>query len=116
LLDAAVQLESAAFSKNGPNFAALPTEAKTIVALLIDYAGLDRRHFLRGVTENGLKPVDTKNVTTSACNNPPDDGDAHTTVTIGDLSASSPGAGVPRDEPEAQKGDAAQRKDPNVLL
>ena len=50
LLDAAMQLESAAFSRIEPNFAALPTEAKTLIALLVEYAGLDRRHFLKGST------------------------------------------------------------------
>lgn len=49
LLDAAAQLESAAFSRVEPNFAGLPTEAKTLIALLVDYAGLDRRHFLKGI-------------------------------------------------------------------
>lgn len=47
LIDAANQLEAAAFSKAAPNFAQLPPEGKTIIALLIDYAGLDRRRFLR---------------------------------------------------------------------
>ena len=55
LLDAAMQLESAAFSRNAPNFAALPTEAKTIFALLVDFAGLDRRHFLKTMLELGSK-------------------------------------------------------------
>ena len=50
LLDAAMQLESAAFSRIESNFAALPMEAKTLIALLVDYAGLDRRHFLKGST------------------------------------------------------------------
>lgn len=47
LIDAAIQLEAAAFSQAAPNFAILPPEAKTIIGLLIDYAGLDRRKFLR---------------------------------------------------------------------
>ena len=47
LIDAAVQLEAAAFAHATPNFAGLPPEAKTIIGLLIDYAGLDRRSFLR---------------------------------------------------------------------
>lgn len=63
LFDAAVQLESAAFSRNEPNFAGLPTEAKTIVALLIDYAGLDRRHFLKGTAEAVPKLADLNDVT-----------------------------------------------------
>ncbi len=47
LIDAAIQLEAAAFARADPNFANLAPEAKTIIALLIDYAGLDRRRFLR---------------------------------------------------------------------
>ena len=47
LIDAAIQLEAAAFAKAAPNFAVLPPEAKTIIGLLIDYAGLGRRKFLR---------------------------------------------------------------------
>jgi hypothetical protein len=47
LMDAAIQLEAAAFAQAAPNFAGLPPEAKTIIGLLIDYAGLDRRKFLR---------------------------------------------------------------------
>ena len=47
LIDAAIQLEAAAFARAAPNFAGLPPEAKTIIGLLIDYAGLDRRKFLR---------------------------------------------------------------------
>jgi hypothetical protein len=47
LFDAAMQLEAAAFSRQDPNFVSLPSEAKTILALLVDYAGLDRRKFFR---------------------------------------------------------------------
>lgn len=47
MLEAANQLEAAAFSKNTPDFSQLPPEGKTVIALLIDYAGLDRRKFLR---------------------------------------------------------------------
>ena len=47
LFDAAAQLESAAFAKGQPSFANLPPEGKTIIGLLIDYADLDRRKFLR---------------------------------------------------------------------
>lgn len=55
LMDAAIQLEAAAFSKAAPNFAALPPEGKTIVGLLIDYAGLDRRRFLRSEQSTGAQ-------------------------------------------------------------
>lgn len=55
LIDAAIQLEAAAFSRATPDFAALPPEAKTIIALLIDYAGLDRRRFLRGADQGNLR-------------------------------------------------------------
>jgi len=47
LFDAAMQLEIAAFSSSEPNFSALPPEGKTIIALLIDYAGLERARFFK---------------------------------------------------------------------
>lgn len=59
LMDAAIQLEAAAFSKAAPNFAALPPEAKTIIGLLIDYAGLDRRRFLRAGENTGTRASET---------------------------------------------------------
>jgi hypothetical protein len=55
LFDAATQLERAAFAKTPPSFANLPAEGKTIIGLLIDYAGLDRRKFLRPVEATGLQ-------------------------------------------------------------
>lgn len=55
LMDAAIQLEAAAFSKAVPNFGALPPEAKTIIGLLIDYAGLDRRRILRASESTGTR-------------------------------------------------------------
>lgn len=51
LFDAALQLEAAAFSINEPNFGALPPEGKTIIAILIDYAGLERQRFFKASNE-----------------------------------------------------------------
>ncbi|WP_374420920.1 hypothetical protein [Novosphingobium arvoryzae] len=56
LIDAANQLEAAAFSKSAPDFATLPPEGKTIIALLIDYADLDRRKFLRRSSGDSISP------------------------------------------------------------
>jgi hypothetical protein len=55
LIDAAIQLEAAAFAQAAPNLAGLPPEAKTIIGLLIDYAGLDRRKFLRTPDQTTLQ-------------------------------------------------------------
>jgi hypothetical protein len=57
LMDAALQLEAAAFSKAAVRLADLPTEAKTIVALVADYAGIERR---RLVGAGSLKPAEAK--------------------------------------------------------
>jgi hypothetical protein len=53
LIDAATQLEAAAFAKTAVDWGKLPPEGKTIIALLIDYAGLDRRRFLRPSGQEG---------------------------------------------------------------
>lgn len=48
LMDAALQLEGAAFAKNMPHIAALPPEAKIVCFLVADYAGIERRRLLAG--------------------------------------------------------------------
>lgn len=58
LIDAASQLEAAAFSCAAPSYVNLPPEGKTIVGLLIDYAGLDRRKFLRPVVATEARADD----------------------------------------------------------
>ncbi len=116
LLDAAVQLESAAFSRNEPNFAGLPTEAKTIVALLVDYAGLDRRHFLKGGAEIGSKPSGTKDLTTGPSNKSPDNSDTHRTAAVEGPIPPSPDAGASPDHSGAKKADAEEQNEPNLLL
>ena len=49
LMDAALQLEALAFARDMKGFQALSSEGKTIIGLLIDYAGLDRRRFFQNV-------------------------------------------------------------------
>jgi hypothetical protein len=114
LLDAAVQLERTAFSRNEPTFAALPTEAKTIVALLVDYAGLDRRHLLKGTVDVGLKPAGVKDMRAGPSDQSPDNSDvpgaAH------DPTPRSPDTKASSDEPEAKKGDEAGQQGPDLLL
>ncbi len=56
LIDAAVQLEAAAFARMMPDISNLSPEAKTIIGLLLDYAGLDRRKFLRP-SDKGRSPA-----------------------------------------------------------
>jgi hypothetical protein len=46
LMDAALQLENAAFSKDTPRIALLSPEAKTVCFLIADYAGIDRKRLL----------------------------------------------------------------------
>jgi hypothetical protein len=69
LMDAALQLESAAFAKARPSIGALPSEAKTIVGLVADYSGLDRRKVL-GPTQNGEKPSEPARPTTEGIGRP----------------------------------------------
>jgi hypothetical protein len=116
LLDAAVQLESAAFSRNQIHFSGLPTEGKTIIALLVDFAGLDRRHFLKSTAEVGPKPAGTKDMTAGPSNNSPDNGDTHRTPAVESPTSPSPDAGESTDELGAKKGDTAGQTDPNLLL
>lgn len=66
LYDAATQLEAAAFNKATPHFASLPPEAKTIIGLLIDYAGLERRRFLRRIDAGDDSPAQARDVASSA--------------------------------------------------
>ena len=115
LLDAAMQLESAAFSRTEPSFADLPTEAKTIVALLVDYAGLDRRHFLKSTAEIGSKPADTTDMTTGPQDTLPHNSDVRGTATADDASRRSLGAGSPADDLGVGKNSTAKRKGPDLL-
>lgn len=61
LIDAAIQLEGAAFAKLTPTISALPTEAKTLCLLIADYAGVDRRRLLG--TTNSATATTTPNAT-----------------------------------------------------
>lgn len=62
LVDAAIQLEEAAFSKLLPNISTLPTEAKTLCLLIADYAGMDRRRLLSGIGAHavGAPPIEAE--------------------------------------------------------
>jgi len=73
LFDAAIQLENAAFSKSDPDFSMLPPEAKTIIGLLIDYAGLSRKRFL--VRDSGARLPNDATATENAPRNPAEQGD-----------------------------------------
>lgn len=58
LMDAALQLENAAFGKDVPNVGMLSPEAKTICFLIADYAGIERRRLMRGSANNDLPVLD----------------------------------------------------------
>jgi hypothetical protein len=56
LMDAALQLENAAFARTLPIIAQLPPEAKTVCLLIADYAGIERKRLL-GAGQSGSAPL-----------------------------------------------------------
>jgi hypothetical protein len=116
LLDAAVQLEGAAFSRNEPNLASLPTEAKTIVALLVDYAGLDRRHFLQGMSEVGSRAAQMKELINDPQEKSSNNRDGQRTDAIENSALSSSNTGVSNGEPGAQNKEQPEERAPNLPL
>jgi hypothetical protein len=60
LMDAALQLEDAAFARSLPNISSLPTEAKTICLLVADYAGIERRRLVGIVSATRVQNTDAK--------------------------------------------------------